>query len=244
LAATARHAILPAMSRAQRLLDLIQALRRHRRPVTGAALAETLGVSLRTLYRDIGALQAQGADIAGEAGLGYVLRPGFTLPPLMFTPEEIEALALGSQWVAARADARLAGAARNALAKIGAVTPPELADVLDSSSLFVVSRGAAVGGEAYLPAIREAIRLERKLAIAYVDAEGGRSERTIWPFAVAFFDSARVVAAWCESRVDFRHFRLDRLEGLEALNLRYPRGRRVLMKEWRQDKKIPTADGN
>jgi predicted DNA-binding transcriptional regulator YafY len=232
------------MSRAQRLLDLIQALRRHRRPVTGATLAETLGVSLRTLYRDIAALQAQGADIAGEAGLGYVLRPGFTLPPLMFTPEEIEALALGSQWVAARADARLAGAARNALAKIGAVTPAELADVLDSSSFIVVSRGAATGGENYLPVIREAIRLERKLAIAYVNAEGGRSDRTIWPFAVAFFDSARVVAAWCESRVDFRHFRLDRVEKLETLNLRYPRGRRALMKEWSRNKKIPATDGN
>jgi predicted DNA-binding transcriptional regulator YafY len=232
------------MSRAQRLLDLIQALRRHRRPVTGATLAEALGVSLRTLYRDIAALQAQGADIAGEAGLGYVLRPGFTLPPLMFTPEEIEALALGSQWVAARTDERLAGAARNALAKIGAVTPPELSDVLDSSSLIVMSRGAASGGETYLPAIREAIRHERKLAIAYIDAQGGRSERTIWPFALAFFDSARVIAAWCERRVDFRHFRLDRLAGIETLTTRYPRGRRALMKDWRASEKIPAADGN
>src|SRR5580692_9383390 len=132
------------MSRAQRLLDLIQVLRRHRRPVAGADLARELGVSLRTLYRDIVSLQAQGADIAGEAGLGYVLRPGFTLPPLMFTPEEIEALALGSQWVLASADARLAKAARNAQAKIGAVLPPELSDVLDSSTLLVVrGRGAA-----------------------------------------------------------------------------------------------------
>lgn len=118
------------MSRAQRLLDLIQILRRHRRPVAGAALASELGVSLRTLYRNVASLQAQGADIAGEAGLGYVLRPGFTLPPLMFNVEEIEALALGSRWVAARADSPLAGAARNALAKIAAVLPADLSDLL------------------------------------------------------------------------------------------------------------------
>ncbi|CPR19793.1 Transcriptional regulator, DeoR family [Brenneria goodwinii] len=78
------------MSRAQRLLDLIQILRNHRFPVTGANLAAELGISLRTLYRDIGTLQAQGADIEGEPGLGYVLRPGFMLPPLMFSEEEIE----------------------------------------------------------------------------------------------------------------------------------------------------------
>src|ERR1700720_3203193 len=125
------------MSRAQRLLDLIQVLRRHRRPVAGAELARELDVSLRTLYRDIASLQAQGADIAGEAGLGYVLRPGFMLPPLMFNIEEIEALALGSRWVAARADTPLAGAARNALAKIAAILPRDLRDLLDSSSLLI-----------------------------------------------------------------------------------------------------------
>jgi predicted DNA-binding transcriptional regulator YafY len=93
------------VSRANRLLDLIQILRRHRYPVSGAALASELGISLRTLYRDIGTLQAQGATIDGAPGLGYVLRPGFMLPPLMFSHEEIEALALGSRWVADRADA-------------------------------------------------------------------------------------------------------------------------------------------
>jgi predicted DNA-binding transcriptional regulator YafY len=231
------------MSRAQRLLDLLQVLRRHRRPVTGGALAEELGVSLRTLYRDIGALQAQGADIQGEAGLGYVLKPGFTLPPLMFTPEEIEALALGSQWVAARADTRLAAAARNALAKIGAVTPPELADVLDSSTLIVASRGDAAM-EPLLPAIRDAIRQERKVSIAYVDAGGGHSERVIWPFALAFFDQTRMIAAWCESRVAFRHFRTDRIAALTTLEARYPRRRTQLLKEWRAREKIPAADKN
>src|SRR5580698_3000252 len=108
------------MSRAQRLLDLIQILRRHRFPVAGTALADELGISLRTLYRDIDTLKAQGAHIDGEPGVGYILRPGFMLPPLMFSEEEIEALVLGSRWVHQRADRALADAAANVLAKIGA----------------------------------------------------------------------------------------------------------------------------
>src|SRR5579862_9911158 len=204
------------MSRAQRLLDLIQVLRRHRRPVTGAALASEVGVSLRTLYRDIASLQAQGADIAGEAGLGYVLRPGFTLPPLMFNVEEIEALALGSRWVAARADTPLAGAARNALAKIAAVLPADLSDRLDSPALLVGPGKPIAAGDAELPAIRQAIRAERKLVVAYVDGAGTPSKRTIWPLALAFFDRSRVVVAWCETRQAFRHFRTDRIRAIEA----------------------------
>ena len=125
------------MSRAQRLLDLIQALRRHRFPVSGQKLADELGVSLRTLYRDIRTLQSQGAHIEGEAGIGYVLRPGYMLPPLMFSDEEIEALALGTRWVAARTDTRLAKAATNALAKISAVLPSELREQMDATSLLV-----------------------------------------------------------------------------------------------------------
>src|SRR4051795_10479451 len=125
------------MARAQRLLDLIQALRRHRRPVSGATLADEAGVSLRTLYRDIETLKAQGAHIDGEAGVGYLLRPGFMLPPLMFSEEEIEALVLGSRWVSERADAQLAEAARNLLAKISAVLPPDLRHEMQSSALLV-----------------------------------------------------------------------------------------------------------
>src|SRR5213594_1376827 len=120
------------MSRAQRLLDLIQLLRGYRRPVSGAALAEALGISLRTLYRDIETLNAQGAQIDGEPGVGYVLRPGFMLPPLMFSEDEIEAIVLGSRWVSERADAPLGVAARNALAKIAAVLPDDLKESLDA----------------------------------------------------------------------------------------------------------------
>src|SRR5579863_5174467 len=157
------------MSRARRLLELIQELRRHRHPVSGAALAETLGVSLRTLYRDIAALSAQGAHIAGEPGVGYVLRPGFMLPPLMFSEDEIEALVLGSRWVAERADAPLGKAARNALAKIAAVLPDDLKEGVDTSGLLIGPGVKVAAGDAELPTIRQAIRGERKLRIAYAD---------------------------------------------------------------------------
>src|SRR5205807_9050157 len=125
------------MSRAQRLLDLIQLLRGYRRPVSGAVLAEALGISLRTLYRDIETLNAQGAQIDGEPGVGYVLRPGFMLPPLMLSEEEIEAIVLGSRWVADRTDAALSVAARSALAKISVVLPLDLEDGLDTSAILL-----------------------------------------------------------------------------------------------------------
>ncbi len=223
----------PAMSRAERLLNLIQALRRHRYPVSGAALAEELGVSLRTIYRDIATLQGQGAHIDGEPGFGYVLRPGFMLPPLMFSEEELEALVLGSRWVGDRGDARLAAAARNALAKIAAVLPPDLRDDLDASPLFVGPGQPIAAGDAELPVIRQAIRAGHKLRIGYRDLKESESSRTIWPFALAFFDRTRVVAAWCELRQDFRHFRTDRIVTLAPTRQRYPRRRQILLAEWR-----------
>lgn len=219
--------------RSARLLDLIQLLRRHRRPVSGADLAREMSVSLRTLYRDIGTLKAQGADIAGEPGLGYVLRPGFMLPPLMFGEDELEALVLGSRWVAERGDARLAEAARQALAKIGAVLPADLAESLRGNALLVGPSAATVADAVDLGVIRGAIRGERKLAIGYRDGGGAASERLIWPFGLGYFDHVRVVLAWCELRDGFRSFRTDRICRLESTSQRYPRRRQALMKAWR-----------
>lgn len=227
------------MSRAQRLLDLIQILRRHRQPVAGSALADELGISLRTLYRDIATLQSQGARIDGEPGVGYILRPGFMLPPLMFSEDEIEALVLGSRWVGERGDPRLGAAARNALAKIAAVLPPDLRDDLDANALLVARAEPISAGDADVAAIRQAIRNERKLAISYRDADAHATERTIWPFALGYFERTRVVAAWCELRQDFRAFRTDRIAGLTATDARYPRRRQVLLKEWREKEGIP-----
>ncbi len=231
------------MSRAPRLLDLIQVLRRHRHPVSGAALAETLGVSLRTIYRDIATLNGQGAHIAGEPGLGYVLRPGFMLPPLMFSEEEIEALVLGSRWVAERTDGSLGAAARNALAKITAVLPDDLKSNVDSSTLLIGPGAPLACGDAELTTIRRAIRAEHKLRIDYIDRNDVATARTIWPFAVGFFDRVRVVVAWCESRNGYRHFRTDRISAVEASTQRYPRRRAALLKEWREVEKIPVRQG-
>jgi predicted DNA-binding transcriptional regulator YafY len=227
------------MSRAQRLLDLIQLLRGYRRPVSGAVLAEALAISLRTLYRDIDTLNAQGAQIDGEAGLGYVLRPGFMLPPLMFSEEEIEAIVLGSRWVADRADAALSAAAGNALAKIAAVLPQDLKTSLDTSSLLIGPGNTIAAGDTELPVIRQAIRSERKLRIRYLDGKGSDSRRTIWPFALGFFDRVRVVVAWCEMREDFRHFRTDRIGKVQVTDKRYPRRRQALLKDWREREGIP-----
>lgn len=227
------------MSRAERLLDLIQLLRGHRRPVSGATLAAELGISLRTLYRDIAAPTAQGATIDGEPGMGYVLRPGFLLPPLMLAEEEIEALVLGSRWVTERADAPLAKAARNALAKIGAVLPDDLKERLDAPGLLVAPAAKSAAGDAALPAIREAIRRERKLRITYLDGRGRQTQRAIWPFALGFFERVRVIAAWCELRQGYRHFRTDRVVKFTVSETRYPRRRTAMLKEWRAIEKIP-----
>ncbi|WP_445680879.1 helix-turn-helix transcriptional regulator [Radicibacter daui] len=229
------------MSRTERLFDLLQVLRRHRQPVTGRQLAAETGISLRTLYRDMASLQALGADIEGEAGLGYVLKPGFLLPPLMFSADEIEALVLGSRWVAQRADGPLGNAARVALSKIAAVLPPELRGEMEGSTLLV-GPGEALADAAPvdLTAIRLAIRRERKLLLDYADGQGAASERIVWPFALGFFDRVRVVVAWCELRQDFRHFRCDRIGALTALEARYPRRRQALLADWRRQQGITT----
>ncbi|KTD47478.1 transcriptional regulator [Legionella quinlivanii] len=226
------------MSRTQRLLELLQILRQHRYPVSGKVLAENLGISLRTLYRDIATLQSQGADIEGEPGLGYVLRPGFMLPPLMFSEEEIEALVLGSRWVAKRADHKLKLAATKALTKISSVLPPELRQQLESSGLLV-GPAKTQGNDDYETLIRYAIRKEFKLKMTYSDVREESSTRIICPLALGFFDDSRMLIAWCELRNDFRHFRSDRISSLSLMETRYQQKRQALLKQWRTRFNIP-----
>jgi predicted DNA-binding transcriptional regulator YafY len=221
------------MSRTHRLFDLLQMLRRHRRPVSGAVLASEAGISLRTLYRDIAALQALGASIDGEPGVGYVLKPGFLLPPLMFSGQEIEALALGLHWVGRRTDAEMAQAAHNVMAKVGAVLPADLRARLDDDALLVVPTQVSPQ-PVPLALLRRALNEERKLALAYADEKGRRTQRVVWPVTLGFFEATRVLVAWCELRGDFRHFRTDRIEAADLLIERAPRARRSLMREWRQ----------
>ena len=157
------------------------------------------GARLRTLYRDIAALQALGAEIDGEPGLGYVLRPGFLLPPLMLSAAEIEALALGAQWVARRTDEGLSQAARNAMAKIAAVLPPSMRQKLEDDAL-IVGPGWERRQAVALGVLRQALREERKLAIAYSDEKGARTARVIWPARARFSPTpTRILAAWCEA---------------------------------------------
>ena len=199
---------------------------------------------MRTLYRDIATLQEQGARIDGTPGRGYALQPGFMLPPLMFTDEEIEALVLGTRWVASRtADPVLARAGASALARIAAVLPTDLRDQLDQTTLFAPA-GRRVTEDSgkrptLLPRLREAVRTEVRIRITYRNEAGEESERVVWPIAIAFFDQVPVISGWCELRQDFRNFRIDRIGKLVLTTERYPRARAELLPEWRAANGIP-----
>ena len=220
------------MSKSNRLFDLMQMLRRHRQPVPGADLAREAGVSLRTIYRDIATLQAMGADIDGEPGVGYVLKPGFLLPPLMFSEDELHAISLGAQWVGRQTDDALALAAHNALSKINAVLPSELRQVLNDN-VFHVSRAAVPGQSVDLQMVRQAMRDQHKLLIAYRNPNGSQTERVIWPIMIGFFETRRIIAGWCELRQDFRTFRTDRIDRALMQAEHYPGRRRELVRKWR-----------
>lgn len=224
------------MSRTSRLFLLMDALRGHRRPVTAAALAEKLGVSERTIYRDIQTLSELGAPVQGEAGVGYLLKAGTFLPPLMFDTDELEALVLGARWVRRQGDEVLAGAAANALAKIATATPRDLRDTMADTSLWVpLGPNPPDEKTEFLRLARETIRHERKLRLAYQDERGAASERIVWPIALAFMDGVRLLAAWCELRQAFRHFRLDRIASADAIGERYPSRRHALLADWRRE---------
>lgn len=222
------------MDKTERLFAVMDALRRHRRPVTAAALAEEQGVSVRTLYRDIQTLIGLGAPIDGEAGVGYMLKPGFFLPPLMFTPEELEALVLGARWVGAQPDDGLGAAAKNALAKIATASPEDLRDRINDTGLWPVAVWAEKKPMPILGDVRLAMRNERAIAIGYEDEAGNCTERTIWPVQLAYYEGKQTIAAWCCLRSAFRHFRTDRISKLAVTEERYGKRRTVLEREWRE----------
>jgi predicted DNA-binding transcriptional regulator YafY len=223
------------VNRTGRLFQLMDALRGSRRPITAATLAERLGVSERTIYRDIQTLAQLGAPVDGSAGVGYLLRTGFFLPPLMFDSDELEALVLGARWVRRQGDQALARAASNALAKIATATPKDLRDHMAETSLWVPMGAPEPVFDTFVQPAREAIRRQRKLRIRYCDEQGNASERVVWPFALAFFENRRVLAAWCELRAAVRHFRIDRIQDAAETAERYPRPRQSLLREWRDE---------
>lgn len=223
------------MSRAERLLRLLEILRRKRGIVTASDLASATEVSVRTVYRDIEALRAQGVNIDGEAGTGYRVQAGYVLPPLMFTEDELEALLLGVRWVAHRTDPSLGKSAQDALERIHAVLPPDLRTTFQHAALFVAPSTLPTEGIPLdLGGLREAIRERRRLRLDYRDAKGAPTERVVWPIALAFFDSSRVLAAWCELRGDFRHFRLDRIKGWTEAGGKFPGSRAALLSRWKE----------
>jgi len=220
------------MRRADRLFQIIQILRRSTRPVTAAAIADELEVSKRTVYRDVADLISQRVPIDGEAGFGYLLAPGYDMPPLMLTPDELDAVVLGAQWVAGHADPTLALAARDVVAKIAATVPERLRPYIELPSVGsrpVVRTSAGSIGETEL---RQTIRDGRKLHLLYRAESGEVSERIVWPVILGYDDTHRMLVAWCELREGFRHFRLDRM--LEALALKdvYPVRRAELRGRW------------
>jgi len=222
------------LRRTERLFQIIQILRRASRPVTAGVVAAELETSLRTVYRDMAELIAQRVPIRGEAGIGYVLDRGFDMPPLMLTPDEIEAAVLGAQWVAGRGDSALATAARDLIAKIGAVIPEHLRPFLIDSTVSASGAPRSPLDTIDLAHLRAWIHSQRKVALCYRDEEDRRTERIVWPIGIGYFEAARIIIAWCELRRDFRHFRTDRVVTAEFLDQRYPTRRNVLRTAWRR----------
>jgi predicted DNA-binding transcriptional regulator YafY len=203
------------MRRADRLFLIIHALRGRRTALPARRLAETLSVSLRTVYRDVADLQLSGVPIEGEAGIGYVLRKGSDIPPLMFTAEELEALVVGTRFVRAFAGERLTEGARAALLKIEAVLPPELRQRAMRSRIYApTNRYESVSG--VIDRLHEAIAGHRVLRLDYRDESGRASLRDVEPLCLAFWGGAWTLGCWCRLRTDFRNFRPDRIAVLDV----------------------------
>ncbi len=211
------------MRKADRLFQIVQILRRTRRPITADAIAEELETSKRSIYRDIAALMGQRVPIRGEAGVGYVLDGGFDLPPLMLTADEIDAVALGAHWVAEHGDPGLVRAAQDVLAKVTAVLPEDMRPFLIDNPARAVGSWNRVPDGLDVAHLRAWIRAGRKLAIAYSDETDRMSERIIWPLLIGYRDTTRLLVAWCELRTDFRTFRLDRIRHADFLDEAIPR---------------------
>ena len=223
------------MRPADRLFRIIQILRRKRRPTTAQEIAAELETSLRTVYRDISQLMAERVPIRGEAGIGYVLEGGFDMPPLMLTPDEIEAAMLGAQWVMGRADTVLARAAGDLIAKIGVVIPEHLRPLLMEPALTATSSMRGPVDAIDMARVRAAIRTQGKIALVYRDEKEIETRRLVWPIAVSYWDAVRLIVAWCEMRKGFRHFRTDRVVTAEFTEQRYPIPRARLRAQWKKE---------
>jgi predicted DNA-binding transcriptional regulator YafY len=222
------------MRRTDRLFQIVQILRRSTRPVTAERIAEELQVSKRGVYRDVAELMRQTVPIRGEAGIGYVLDRKFDMPPLMLTPDELEAAVLGAQWVAERGDPVLASAARDLIAKIATAVPERLRVFITEPTIGAPPCNELARDRLDIAKARVWVRSARKLRIRYRDQKQRDSERIIWPILIGYAETVRLLAAWCELRQDFRHFRTDRIVAAEFLE--EPHGQRVsaLRNRWKR----------
>ncbi len=223
------------MRRADRLFQIIQILRRaRRRPTTADEIAVELEVSKRSVYRDIAQLIAQRVPVRGEAGIGYVLEDGFHMPPLMLTPEELEAALLGAQWVSGRGDRALARAASDFIAKIGAVIPERLQPYIIEPTLMSPNVSPIRPDSIDTARVRAAIHAQTKIVLLYKDVSERETRRTIWPIGIGYFEQVRTIIAWCELREAFRSFRTDRVIAAEFPEDRYPQPRVRLRATYRK----------
>jgi predicted DNA-binding transcriptional regulator YafY len=220
------------MRRADRLFDIVQTLRAAGAPLTAAAMGEKLEVTVRTIYRDIAALQASRVPIEGAPGLGYVLRRGFDLPPLMFTSDEIDAIAVGARHVRRLRDPKLQQAAESVLSKVTAIVPEMLRSYLVEAPFYVSEGSAPPITGVDLAEVRGAIHQARKMSIAYSDEKSRRTRRTIWPIAMAYYVDVTLIGAWCELRNDFRNFRADRIVSSRVLDENFSPQHGRLAADW------------
>ena len=220
------------MRRTDRLFDLIQILRDGRLH-TAREMADRLEVSTRTLWRDMATLIASGLPVEGERGVGYILREPITLPPLTLTPDEVQALTLGLQLVTRGADPSLAQAAGSLSGKIAAVLPARLLEGAGAET-WVFPGTEAMAAARHLPALRRAIRLRERLLLSYRDTEGNDSSRTVRPLILEFWGRVWTLATWCETRGDFRSFRVDRIGTLSPAGGTFPEEPGRTLADWRR----------
>jgi predicted DNA-binding transcriptional regulator YafY len=203
------------MRRADRLFQIAQYLR-GRRLTTAQQLADWLKVSVRTIYRDIQDLSLSGVPVEGEAGVGYRIAHGYELPPLTFSPDELDALVAGMRMVQAWGGPQLAASGAAVLSKVAMALPKEKRNFVEATALFAPSFQVDKENGERLETIRQAIAQKRILSVDYIDAEAKKTKRPIWPLALYFWGGTWLAAAWCEKREDFRSFRVDRFKKINV----------------------------
>ena len=227
------------MSRPTRMFEIIQLLRSAKNPVTAQEIGNALEVSKRTAYRDIAALQSMRIPIDGEAGIGYIMRPGFDLPPLAFDSDEIEAIIVGLALLTRTGDTGLQRAAKRVAGKISDSLPDQAKSDFDNEALHVSSWNSIPDAATDIGQLRRAIRNEEKLQLTYTNANNQCTKRIILPLAIIYYIDAIVLNAWCESRADFRHFRIDRLSKCELTDSFFSGEGNRLRDSWSKQHSLP-----